>query len=80
MHVYLDVLLGVYMYVSYMYLPYLLRDLTLKAELFNSRTLGCLLCPMEPLSLSDFLIQITLLSLNLCSAQMTATVCVNSLL
>lgn len=46
MHVYLDVLLGVYMYVSYMYLPYLLRDLTLKAELFNSRILGCLLCPM----------------------------------
>lgn len=46
MHVYLAVLLDVYMYVSYMYLPYLLRDLTLKAELFNSRTLGCLLCPM----------------------------------
>lgn len=49
MHVYLDVyisMLCVYMYVSYMYLPYLLMDLTLKAELFNSRILGCLLCPM----------------------------------
>lgn len=42
-------------------------DLTLKVELFNSRILGCLLCPMELLSLSDFLIQITLLCLNLCS-------------